>query len=729
MDYFANSQHHLLAELERIDLLIRSLVASSRRAFSDDEQFRGLYISEQELEALLKRPIGRPSWTVSGEDAGQNPDSELKHISAEIQRKKQHSLDRGIALRLETLRRSFGLTQFDIDTLLICIAVELDLRYERLYAYLHDDVTKRKPSVDLVLNVLVPTLDEKLALRQRFSVDAPLIRHHVVDFVEDPSMPNPPLLATYLKADPRIVGFLLGFDDIDDRIRDTTTLIEAEESSDGRWLNKEMMFRLRGLRDRDMAQGQLVIHLRGPYGIGKQSTAAAICAEKGLKLLVVDLSRLSSDRLVSLDTAVRLIIREAQLHHAALYWQGFDMLFEDKNKQLFETFTRHLECSPSLIFLAGKRLWEPRGPLRGLSFTRLDLAGPSAEERVKAWGAELNDKHDLEPNIDIAEIASKFKFTAGQIRDAVATATNLATWRGAESSPISKNDLYEAARRHSNQTLSTLARKVTPTYQWDDIVLPVDRVEQLGEICNYVTYRGRVYGEWGFGGKLALGKGLSVLFAGPSGTGKTMAADIIAGELGLDLYKIDLSTVVSKYIGETEKNLSQIFTEAETSNSILFFDEADALFGKRSEVKDAHDRYANIETGYLLQRMEEYEGVVILATNFRKNMDEAFVRRLHFTVEFPFPKENDRRRIWEGIWPAATPRDPMLDLEFMARRFDVTGGNIRNIALAAAFLAADNGSLVDMTHLIRATQREYQKMGKIITEGDFGHYGSAETTQ
>ena len=209
---------------------------------------------------------------------------------------------------------------------------------------------------------------------------------------------------------------------------------------------------------------------------------------------------------------------------------------------------------------------------------------------------------------------------------------------------LTMTDLYEACRLHSNQKLATLARKITPKYAWDDIVLPADRLEQLREICNHVKYRERVYGQWGFDRKLSLGKGLSILFAGPSGTGKTMAAEIIAGALGLDLYKIDLSTVVSKYIGETEKNLSRIFIEAETSNSILFFDEADALFGKRSEVKDSHDRYANIEIGYLLQRMEEYEGVVILATNFRKNMDEAFVRRLHFTVEFPFPNEEDRQQ-------------------------------------------------------------------------------------
>jgi SpoVK/Ycf46/Vps4 family AAA+-type ATPase len=206
-----------------------------------------------------------------------------------------------------------------------------------------------------------------------------------------------------------------------------------------------------------------------------------------------------------------------------------------------------------------------------------------------------------------------------------------------------------------------------------------------------------------------------------------MAAEVIAKELGLDLYKIDLSQAVSKYIGETEKNLDKIFQEAGTSNAILFFDEADALFGKRSEVKDAHDRYANIETGYLLQKMEEYDGIAILATNLRSNMDEAFVRRMNFIVELPFPREKERRAIWEGIWPDTTPRSERLDLDFVARRFEITGGNIRNIAIAAAFMAVDNGGIVDMKHLVHATRREYQKMGKIVSEGEFGEHSAQYT--
>jgi SpoVK/Ycf46/Vps4 family AAA+-type ATPase len=287
---------------------------------------------------------------------------------------------------------------------------------------------------------------------------------------------------------------------------------------------------------------------------------------------------------------------------------------------------------------------------------------------------------------------------------------------------VTIEDLYAASRLQSNRKLAALAQKITPHYGWDDIVLPPDRLQQFREICNYVKYSALVYHQWGFDNKLAMGKGLNALFAGPSGTGKTMAADIIAGELGLDLYKIDLSGVVSKFIGETEKNLSRIFSEAETSNAILFFDEADALFGKRSEVRDSHDRYANIEISYLLQRMEEYDGIVILATNLRKNMDDAFVRRMHCTVDFPYPGGRERQMIWDRIWPDDIPRSPQLDLGFMAHRFELAGGNIRNIALAAAFLAADDGGVVAMPHLIHATRREYQKMGKVITDGEFGEY-------
>jgi len=255
--------------------------------------------------------------------------------------------------------------------------------------------------------------------------------------------------------------------------------------------------------------------------------------------------------------------------------------------------------------------------------------------------------------------------------------------------------------------------------------LPPDRLAQLREISAQVLFQHVVYDEWGFASKTSLGRGVNALFAGQSGTGKTMAGEIIAHELGLELYKIDLSGLVSKYIGETEKNLSRVFDEASDSNAILFFDEADAVFGKRTEVRDSHDRYANIEVSYLLQKMEEYDGIVVLASNLRSNIDEAFLRRMKAIVEFPFPEEDDRLRIWQRTFSASAPVADNVDLPFMARQFRIAGGNIKNIILLAAFLAAERGEPIGMSHLIRATKREYQKLGRLITESDFAKWYEA----
>ena len=333
----------------------------------------------------------------------------------------------------------------------------------------------------------------------------------------------------------------------------------------------------------------------------------------------------------------------------------------------------------------------------------------------------MDSLHDLEDQ-SLDTLANRFRLNSTQIAGAVTDACNQALWRAAEefdelplntNIEITLNDLLIAAREQSSNKLTELARKVESKYTWKDIILPPDPFAQLKEICNQAKYRHIVYEKWGFNRKLSIGKGLNVLFSGPPGTGKTMAAEVIANELQLELYKIDLSQVVSKYIGETEKNLNRIFTAAETANAILFFDEADALFGKRSEVRDAHDRYANIEVGYLLQKMEEYEGISILTTNLRQNLDEAFVRRLAFTIHFPSPDEASRRRIWAGIWPSQMPLSEDMDFDFLARQFKLSGGNIKNIALAAAFLAAETGDAVTMAHILQGTKREYQKMGKV----------------
>jgi SpoVK/Ycf46/Vps4 family AAA+-type ATPase len=318
------------------------------------------------------------------------------------------------------------------------------------------------------------------------------------------------------------------------------------------------------------------------------------------------------------------------------------------------------------------------------------------------------------------DVAAKFRLSIEQIREAAEVSRIAAQARGSDAP--SRGDLDLGARHASSSRLGELAARLEPGYRWEDLVLPERQHELLHSISAYLRHRDRVLSEWGYERTVARTQGLKVLFAGESGTGKTMAAQVLGAELGLDLFRVDLATVVSKYIGETEKNLERIFAAADGSNAILFFDEADALFGKRSEVSDSHDRYANIEVAYLLQRMEAYPGAVILATNFKRNIDDAFIRRLDFVVDFPFPEAEDRKRIWRLVVPLEAPLADDVDLDFLATQFKLSGGAIRNCSLAAAFQAADEDAEIAMHHLVRAVAQEYGKQGRLTLEADFERF-------
>ncbi|TFH40178.1 MAG: ATP-binding protein, partial [ANME-2 cluster archaeon] len=456
----------------------------------------------------------------------------------------------------------------------------------------------------------------------------------------------------------------------------------------------------------------------GPYGTGKKTVAEMVSNEFDMPLLIVDSKALLEDGSYEM---LDLVLREALLHKASIYFEGFDAVVKDTSSKVSPlSVIKKMDQFPNWIFLSGEQSWEPPCVFNNHGFISLKLPLPDANERKMLWEAFL-DGYDLSGDVNLGEISSKFKLSGGQIKDAIFTADQIAKFRSDDNFAISLTDLYRGCKIQSNQNLSSMAKKIDPRYTWEEIILPTDVKEQLKEISSHVTYRGTVYSDWGFNRKLSLGKGLNIFFSGTSGTGKTMAAEIIAREVGLDIYKIDLSSMVSKYIGETEKNLQKIFREAETSNAILFFDEADALFGKRTETRDSHDRYANIEVNYLLQKMEEHEGIVILATNFKNNIDDAFLRRIHFAIEFPPPDETSRKQIWKNIFPLDTPIEGDIDFVFLSK-FKITGGNIKNIALSAAFLAASNSSIVKIEHLIKATKREFQKMGKLCTSGDFGKY-------
>jgi hypothetical protein len=720
-EYFSTSLGHLLAELKRVELKLRLQAVKLRQenGRAGEDRFRGLYISEREVETILNSPHDQPPDKSTISVLAQS----LRQFEAEVAHKKKESLCRGIVLQLCELQEMFHLSAFDIDVLLVCALPELDLKYQKLYAYLQDDVTKKSPTVDLVLCLLCDSLEARLAARRAFSPPAPLIGYHLLRSYDNHLQRTERLLATPLQVDERILNYLLGSDQIDICLLPFASMLQPQVKLADVILPDDTKHRLTQLAAH-FPEGGLVCYFQGGYGVGKQATAAALCHESGRPLLSIDVKLMLSEDAPPPEVMIPLAFREGLLQSAALYLDGCDALLgEDRGVgPSYSLLMAEVANYPQWVFFAGERSWEPRDMLSQKPFITLHFPLPGHLERRKLWERHRDGHSSLADDIDLDELAGKFRLSGGQINDAVVMAQSLARWRDPEKALVTTPELYAACRQQSGQKLNTLAHKIYPRYSWADIVLPRDQFEQLREICGYVKHYHRVYGDWGFGRKLSLGKGLNVLFAGPSGTGKTMAAEIMANELGLDLYKIDLSAIVSKYIGETEKNLERIFAEAQTSNAILFFDEADALFGKRSEVRDSHDRYANIEIAYLLQRMEEYDGVVILATNLRKNMDEAFARRMHFTVEFAMPEEVDRNCIWQGVFPGEAPLTEDIDLPFLARQFKISGGNIKNIALGAAFLAAADGGAITMENLIRATKREYQKMGKLCTEADFAQY-------
>jgi SpoVK/Ycf46/Vps4 family AAA+-type ATPase len=723
----------LLPALQRLDRLLDRAVAAAHSAYRPEaaaDPFRGLHIGPDEVARLLAREPGAPTFQADGNG---HDDSLPDSVNA--------------TSRLAWLAIAFDLSPFDVDLILIALAPELDLRYERLYAYLQDDVSRRRPSVDLALNLLCPSADAKLVRRIHFGSDAPLVRHGLIRLIPDPNQVEPPLLAHYFKLDEQIVRLLLGHQSLDSRLVPFCQMIEPAVSLDDLPLSTEVKRALPAMLAHSLAVRTPVrLYFQGPPGAGKRRTAEALAGEVGAPLLAADLVRALSAG-PDFERLLKLLFREAWFQDAVLYLEGLDALRNEERSIQYRRLLDVLAEDGVISILAGAQPWVPvgRGPIGVIS---VPFPIPDVALREACWHDSLAAEALALGTDDIEALAGRFRLTPNQIADAVAVARNQARWRAADRRPTTDDrpptpdeqvrssaelpslpndrptllDLFAAARMQSGHDLAALAHKIEPVYTWDDIVLPDDTSAQLRELCQRVAQRQRVLGDWGFDRKLSLGKGVNALFAGPSGTGKTMAAEVIANELGLDLYKIDLSGIVSKYIGETEKNLDKIFTAAENANAILFFDEADALFGKRSEVHDSHDRYANIEISYLLQKMEQYQGITILASNLGQNLDDAFVRRLAFTVHFPFPDEADRRRIWSGIWPAATPLAGDVDLDFLSGQFKLSGGNIKNVALAAAFLAASDGGTVAMAHLFHATQREYQKLGKTLSAAEL--YGA-----
>ena len=728
---YANSYENLEDELRRLDLSIRLRTRTLRlqnQTAPEGQISRTAYITPDDVEWLLEKSGAENA--VDAEAAAMR--EELARLRTEIDARVERSQEERVFLALPQLCSLFGLSSFERDAIVICMAPELRRKYDRLYAYLQDDITRKRPSVDLILELLCDTEAQRWSARKLLGDSATLLRAGLIRKVDDPHSPSGSSgLAQFLKLDARIGDFLCGGYQIDARLAGACRLLRPSGEAD-----PSIAFAIAAgvwkLIERHMAAGSsearnLVVHLHGPHGAGKRELALDLCARLNMFLLTLDAELLLAKG-PEAERLLRLAFREGLLQHAVLYVEHSDVLLQEAGRALLKAMQLAVSEFGWLVFLSGGAPWTDKQAFTDFRFHSAELPLPDVPARTAVWAHSLAEVTS-EADGWAAQLALQFRLTPGQIRAAVELTRNRRLMEP-EERPFKLADFAAACRQQSSHKLRELAVKVEPHCGWDDIVLPVDKLVHLREICSHVRHQYRVFSTWGFGKKLGHGKGLSVLFTGPSGTGKTMAAEVLARELELDLYKVDLAAVVSKYIGETEKNLSRIFSEAEASNAILFFDEADALFGKRTEVSDAHDRYANIETSFLLQKMEAYEGVVILATNLSENMDEAFTRRIRFIVEFPFPDAAHCLRIWETHFPASAPVSPAIDYAYLARELRLPGGNIRNIVLSAAFLAAENGGAVGMEHILSGARREYEKMGKLWRERspDTSHVAPSLTT-
>uniref|UniRef100_UPI0035C98E36 ATP-binding protein n=2 Tax=Nostoc TaxID=1177 RepID=UPI0035C98E36 len=633
---------------------------------------------------------------------------------------------------LLVLSQKLDLSDFEQQVLLLCVAMELDPGMARLCARAFDNSHQPYPTFALALSLFEqPTWDA-------LSWERPLRYWRLIEIHQSGVQP---LTTSGLRVDERILNYVKGLNSLDDRLVSLLMSMETEE-----WdvklppsQNAVVQTIIQQLRQIYKEQRLPVIQLVGADSLSKQLIAQQVAAQLDRYVYRLPVELLPTQA-GELETVARLWHRESLLLPLALYLDAQEVDGKPNMEGQALPLHRFLNRSGGLLFLSTREIRQNLG----LPTIVVDVEKPTPSEQQATWNQALGAIADSSPQL----LASQFNLNLvkiEQIAQQVLTETpnpsiqnrstehldfarrnrsrtpleKQATRSVPQESPKSKiqNRLWSACLASTRPQLDTLAQRLDPKATWDDIVLAPEETNLLHQIADQIRQRSQVYQNWGFDKRMNRGMGISALFAGESGTGKTMAAEVIANDLQLNLYRIDLSAVVNKYIGETEKNLRRLFDAAEDGGAILFFDEADALFGKRSEVKDSHDRHANIEVNYLLQRLEAYRGLAILATNLKSSLDHAFMRRLGFIVNFSFPGVAERQVMWEKVFPPETPTED-LDFNRLAR-LNLTGASIHNVALNAAFLAAQADTDVTMALVLTAARTEFRKLDRPVNEADF----------
>lgn len=690
--------------------------------FFDPKQFCVPYDTPEEhlldmvlrCELLLSAylPCYAPHVTWPAADLGESPDPDavrtgiLRDVDKalfQIDARAKASAERGDFLALQYVREVFKLNALELFALVLWLLPAYDERFCRLFAALQEDASRKQPGYDLVLKLFhfVGRAEDVAGYHSQ--------RHALKKKAEFA------LLSPGGGLDPRLCEFLLqnGNTRLDRSVAETYAPVSGAPPLP---LHEDEAQALAAAISADGGEKEpLYICLKGQEGAGRSTRVKRVAELLDAPAVLFDCGSSSSMRRGEFFSALRTAGRETLLLQGMLALRRFEVMLEEPEtaRSVLELAGRFsgvvfvlMAEDAAAVELAADRRW-----------VQIEIPLPDKRESIALWEQVLSALHLAQP-VAAAEMANKFTFTPAQI---------IGTGRAAEgaallSGPLDARAVTQAAYGQSSHKLGEHATLIYARHTWDQLVLGDEEKEMLKSACDQVRYKHIVYDRWGFDRRLSYGRGVSMLFAGPPGTGKTMAAQVVANDLGIEMYKVDLSQVVSKYIGETEKNLNQVFAEAKKSNVILFFDETDAILGKRTEVKDAHDKNANLETSYLLQKMEEYDGITVMTTNYKENIDSAFFRRISYVIHFPFPDAKARRSIWKGIFPRQTPLED-VDFDYLSRQFELSGGSIRNIALVASFLAARENEAVGMRQIVQAVRYEMKKQGKIMLTEDYGEYG------
>ncbi|MBI1424592.1 MAG: AAA family ATPase [Gammaproteobacteria bacterium] len=694
---------HIMDELKRLDILLHlekcTVTANARAA---EQAFAGhKYISDEELDYLLSNPRLDAEQTDIADHL-----QRLADLDKAIARKIDNTDTQTVFLPLLYVAGLFQLHWLEYQLLLLCLAIEIDQKYEKVYGYLQDNITLKRPSLSLLVSAnSFRDIDQNI-LQGLINHTSSLLKYRLLHVNIDEQSCTGVLRSHFYRLDKDLLLFIL-YGCAPDRLPvAAATLVSLPQHALADIASQQQYRdRLAAVMSRATMGG--VIHLYGAAGSGKQTLVQMLL--QGTTQMYVRIEAKVLFAAEDYPQQLHSVIGRAVLHQLPILIVDLDRVgqVEHTQPQQIASLFALLAIHSLVVFSAGEqRILGDAIPDQGFLF-QMEVDAPGDAEQGVLWRHYLKHTPGVDRNsAALTSLSGRYSFSPAQIRHAAGL------YAMQVGRTFDEALLTRVCNDTSKQIKDDLVTIIKPKYTWDDIVLPDDTLTLLRAICAQSSNRNRVMQEWGFEDKIHYGHGLSVLFSGPPGTGKTMAAHVMANSLGLPCYKIDLSGVVSKYIGETEKNLEKIFNEAKSCNAVLFFDEADALFGKRTDISDAHDRYANIETSYLLQKMEEYNGIAILATNLRSNMDDAFLRRIRFIVDFPFPDAASRKQIWSKLRPPAAPVHASVDYDYLAQQLKVSGANIKNILLNAAYSAASEGGEITLSNIAESARLEYQKIGK-----------------